>query len=176
MYKPAKYELILSEIDVIAKKVDLFQDDLKPLVYNTLVEALVGESAHLSQLRQGDELQNASASPEEEVHDLDQLNSMILDHSMRNILTNLNDMEFSAFVAHYFTELVAVDERRDTIGEEHYIELSRLVGRKLPKRVSGTLHNAKNLRGYLTKTGRDMFELSEAGKEFVLNRVIGERD
>ena len=176
MEKPAKYELILSEIDMIAEKVNLFQSDLKPLVYSTLVEALVGESANLSQLTKDDELQEASLQSEDKESDSDALENSLPRYNSNNRLLQLNDMEFSAFVAYFYTQIAPTDKRVDVIGTEHYLELSRLVGREMPKRASGTLHNAKNLRGYLIKKGKDMFELSEAGKEFVVNKVIVERD
>lgn len=175
MEKPTKYELILSEIDIIAEKVNLFQKDLQPLVYNTLVEALIGEDSNLNQLKRGDELQQASLPSEDGESDPDAFQRTILEYSNNNMLLRLNDMEFSAFVAYFYTKIAPTDKRVDVIGTEHYIELSRLVGRELPKRVSGTLHNAKNLRGYLTKTGRDMFELSEAGKEFVTDLLKGDK-
>ncbi len=174
MKKPAKYELILSEIDKIAEKVDLFQDDLKPLVYSTLIEALIGESTHLYQLRQGDELQQESLPSKDGENDPDAFERIVLGHNSNNMLLRLNDMEFSAIVAYFYTEIAPTDKRVDAIGTEHYIELSRLVSRELPKRVSGTLHNAKNLRGYLIKKGKDMFELSESGLEFVTDLLKGD--
>ncbi len=175
MQKTAKYKMILSEIDMIAEKVKLFSGDLQSIVYKDLMEALIGESADLNQMRQGDELQQATLTSEDGDQVPDAFESTILQYNRNNILLQLNDMEFSAFVAYFYTEIAPIDKRVNVIGTEHYIELSRLVGREMPKRVSGTLHNAKNLRGYLTKTGRDMFELSEAGKGFVQNTVIGER-
>ncbi len=176
MEKPGKYQLLISEIDMIAEKVDLFQKDLQPVVYNTLVAALVGDSVYLNQLNQGDELQQGSPSTEERENGPDAFESTLLNYNSNNTLLQLNDMEFSAFVAYFYKTIAPTDKRLDVIGTKHYLELSQLVGRELPKRVSGTLHNAKNLRGYLIKKSKDMFELSEAGKEFVINRVIGERD
>ncbi len=174
MNKPAKYELILSEIDMIGEKVGLFQNDLQPLVYNTLIEALVGESTNLTQLIRGDELQQASFPYEVGENGTDAIESTLLSYNSNGSLIQLNDMEFSAFVAYFYTEIAPSDKRVDVIGTKHYVELSRLVGREMPKRVSGTLHNAKNLRGYLIKKGKDMFELSEAGKEFVTDLLKGD--
>ena len=175
MEKPAKYELILSEIDMIAEKVDLFHNDLQPIVYNTLIEALVDATPELGQLSQSEKLQEVSTTSEKGEDDIKEFGDIVLDFYLRYRLHSLNDMEFSAFVAYCYTKIAPADKRVDAIGEQHYVELCGIVDRKLPKRVSGTLHNAKNLPEYLIKRGTGMFELSEAGKEFVINLLKGDK-
>lgn len=174
MNKPAKYELILSEIDKIAEKVDLFQNGLQPLVYNTLVEALVGESAYLNQLSQGAALQQVVAISDEEHTEVDLFELKVQELYSYYILDSLNDMQFSAFVAYCYTIFAPDGIRENFIGEKHFEKISQLVGRELPKRVSGTLHNAKNVQEYLIKKGKDMFQLSDAGKIFVTDLLKGD--
>lgn len=91
-----------------------------------------------------------------------------------NILA-YNDMEASAIVAYYYTEVAPRDKISSTIRGKEYIEMCRMTGRRLPKsgEGAGTLNNTQYFKGYLISEGGGRYSLSDEGREFVEGTVLG---
>ena len=164
------YQLLMDELEKIAKKLDLFPENLHQSVFETLVEALLDrERGEISQ-PEGEESEKPSeagdltATRERDQRDLTELHKH----------TRLNDMEFSALTALYFADLVASDERTESIGPDHLIEACKIVGRKVPSNPATTLNNALHVKGYLENTGKwgnPRYRLTPAGRKFLTAKL-----
>ncbi len=173
------YDLLISELDKIAEKVTLFPETLQESVYNLVVKSLLDtDPRDLEAIDVVSETEIGDISSGEEVAETEARNiaSEVIDYYERFSLAKCNDMEFATFVVYYFTVLAPNDKRVETVGEAHYTELCKITGRQLPKRVSGALNNAKNVRGYLEREGTGIYSLSNLGEHFVVHTLLKEKE
>ena len=76
----------------------------------------------------------------------------------------LNDMEFCAVVARFFTRDISQERRLDAIGPDLLMEAVLIARRpKHPKNPATTLNNAKNVGKYLLSRGKGVYGVSEDG-------------
>ena len=169
-----EYDLLMNNIDLIAKKVNMFPEALQEPVYKLLTEALL--DSNVTQVEETTYSSDGGVATEN--GDID-VSSVGQDYtnSLKNYyanydLENCNDMEFATFVTYFFTREVPESMRVERVGDKHYKEACRITGRRMPKRVSGALNNAKNVRGYLTRVGMGVYALSDAGEKFVTEKLL----
>lgn len=87
-------------------------------------------------------------------------------------LDALNDMQFGAFLAFYWSELVPVGKRLDAIDEHDFNAACDAIGRHRPARARQALNDAKRKKNYLLSSGDKKFKITRKGKNFVRNDVL----
>ena len=172
-----KYDLLVREMDTIARKVSLFPPELQGSVYQKLVATLLDDRAQI--LATDVQEVSAGVAPlEKPTIGVTERNyaSEIEDYYRKYRMSEYNDMEVSAWVCHYFTALAPDEVRVESIDANHYAEMCTITGRKLPKNAGTTLNNSKNIRKYLESTGTGTYALSQLGKHFVINTILRENE
>ena len=172
--KTCEYKLLLAEMDKIAEKVKMFPEALQEPVYKLLLEALL--DSNVTQVEETTYSSDGGVTTEKgdiNVYSVGQDYTRALKQYYVNYdLENSNDMEFATFVTYFFTREVPESIRVEQVGDKQYEEACRITGRRMPKRVSGALNNAKNVRGYLTRVGMGVYALSDAGEKFVTEKLL----
>ena len=169
-----EFQLMVQDFVDIAAVVELFPENLQEQVYSELMKV-----RHKPDIGEGDLQDPAlglgpdSVSTKEE--DLaDEITNEVEgteDFYRRCSILAHNDMEASAIVAYYYTEVAPTDDF-PMISNKEYLEMCELTGRRLPADANGTLNNAQ-FRGYLIPEGRRRYSLSDKGREYVEREVLG---
>ncbi len=120
------------------------------------------------------ELEHDSVSTREEVYADKTING---DKGPKDFYRRCNipaysDMEASAIVAYYYTE-VAPKDGFPIISDKEYLEMCNLTERRLPADANGTLNNTQYFKRYLIPEGRRRYSLSDKGREYVEREVLG---
>lgn len=140
---------------------------------NGIPRVIVGKYEENDSWNSTFELEHSSVSTNEE--DLaDEITNEVEgaeDFYRRCSILAYNDMEASAIVAYYYTEVAPTDDF-PMISNKEYLEMCELTGRRLPADANGTLNNAQ-FRGYLIPKGRRRYSLSDKGREYVEREVLG---
>ncbi|MCY4061156.1 MAG: hypothetical protein OXG53_02180 [Chloroflexi bacterium] len=172
-----KYDLLVREMDTIARKVSLFPPELQDVVYEKLVATLLDEPAKLP-VTDAHEASAGVSSIQVSPVGLGDRNyaGEIEEYYSKYGLSEYNDMEVSAWVCYYFTTLAPEEVRVESIDANHYAEVCTITGRKLPKNAGTTLNNSKNIRKYLESKGTGLYALSQLGKHFVINTMLKENE
>ena len=168
-----KYELLMREMDSIAKKLDRFPDSLKESAFKTMVEALLNE--------EGDEMspqltkESVALAMEEQPVKEEREDDMTFSDSVREFYSRANgstcnDMEFSALSAYFFEKEAPGNMRRETIGPNHLARMCRITRRRVPANCRSTLNNAKNHKDYLESNGKGLYMLTNEGRDFVQDK------
>ena len=169
-----RYELLMEQLEQIAEKTKLFPDNLRESVYKLLISTLLDQ-----EFRENDtpETGHGQEIPAPALADN-------IGQETRNYVTELakyyteyniaeyNDMEAAAFVAYYFTILAPPHKKVEVINEDHFIDMCKITGRKLPKRPKTTLNNAKNRRSLLESRGKGEYTLTALGEHFVKHTLF----
>lgn len=169
-----RYELLMKEIDAIIAKVEQLPESVRELVFHALVDALLDKDGADTANMQSSEFEAAPAQPPTSPN-LGASDSSV-ESEFRRFFANyagakLNDMEFCALVAQFFTHTLPPPARVDAIGPEHLSKAVRLADRKPPSNAATTLNNAKNVKGYLEPKGKGIYALTAKGEEFVAGIV-----
>lgn len=170
-----KYKQLLENIGEMAKAVENLPENCREMVYRSLVVALLDEDDQL-------QVNSASAGKHtaivDTVEEIDERNiaEELEGYYRRFSLDSATDMEFSAFLAYFFKRLAPPAETVDRIDESHYKMACMVTGKSLPKRISGTLNNAKNLKGYLDSHGSGVYSITAMGEHYVKHRLMKEID
>ncbi len=177
--KSEQYELLMSEIDIIAEKVKSFPEHMQEAVFNLLVANIVNsseESLRSQEHTMGSEDALSTVSLEAVSGEVRNYVAEIENFYSRYRLSEASDMDISAFVAYFFTVLAPLENRVDAINEDHLIELCVITGRKLPGNCKTTLNNAKNYKRFLESRGKGYYALSKLGEHFVKHTLLKEED
>ncbi len=169
-----QYELLMREMDSIAKKLERFPESLKESAFNTMVEALLNESFE-------EVIPDEAGTRVASIGDTQSLNeereedrgfsTLVRDFYDRASGSTCNDMEFSTLCA-YFLEKEAPDHmRRSTIGPDDLEKMCRITRRRVPANSRSTLNNAKNHKAYLTSDGTGLYLLTKEGRNFVKGQL-----
>ena len=149
---PEKYDLLVREMDTIARKVALFPTELQASVYKNMVATLLDEPTQDSST--GGRRARAGQAPiSTSPLSGDDRNYVaeIEDYYRRFELSEYNDMETSAWVCYYFTVLAPEELRVQAIGAHHYEDMCTITGRKLPKERK---HNIKQFQEHSQVSGK----------------------
>ena len=170
--KNTKFEVLMKEMDSIAAKVQLFPDGVQDVAFRTLVDALLeGEYKVPSTVESNPSLDMLVQLSDEKIDSSEEIGKD-LEQEVKQIYgrikyRRLNDMEFCAFVAYYFTQRVHESQKVNGINEAHVRDIASHVGREGPKNPKSSLHNANHHGKLLERVGKGVFALSEKGEEFV---------
>ena len=168
-----KYDLLVAEMDTIARKVSLFPTELQASVYKNLVSTLIDESTQDTPAdKRGKRSGKTSISISPLSGDDRNYTAEIEEYYRNYKLSEYNDMEASAWVCYYFTVLAPEEVRVEAIDANHYAEMCMISGRKLPNNAGTTLNNSKNIRKYLESRGTGIYSLSKLGEHFVKNTML----
>ena len=169
----SKYDTLMGKLDEIAEQVSKFPDCVKPLVFNALVDSLVNEKQENKSQSSTCKSEVVKEDNKSDLQDSISYEEEVKEWYRRNMLYGLNDMEFSAFAAYWYSERAPEGKRVDVIGEEHIRELCEIVSRKAPAKAVSSLYNATNLKSYLVKRGKGVFGLTVKGRSFVERMLKG---
>lgn len=169
-----EFQLMVQDFVDIAAVVELFPENLQEQVYSELMKV-----RHKPDIGGGDlrdpalGLGHDSVSTREEDIAGEITNEVegTEDFYRRCSILAYNDMQASAIVAYYYTEVAPKDDF-PMIGYKEYLEMCELTERRLPADANGTLNNAQ-YKGYLIPEGRRRYSLSDEGRTFVEREVLG---
>jgi hypothetical protein len=82
---------------------------------------------------------------------------------------------FAATVAYYYRFVAPPQERKDVIGKDDLVEVSRLADLKRPKAVAQSLVNAAGA-GLLDRAGRGQYRISTVGQNLVGSQLPSTED
>lgn len=169
-----KYELLMREMDSIAKKLERFPDSLKESAFNTMVEALFNQSIVEEPAQIANDLVAPAVSEQamNNEHEEDRsFSTLVRDFYDRASGSTCNDMEFSTLSAYFFEKEAPDQMQRATIGPDHLEKMCRITRRRVPANCRSTLNNAKNHKAYLKSNGTGFYLLTEKGRNFVKGKL-----
>lgn len=168
----AKFDLLMREMVDIAAKVELFPDAVKEAAFNAMVDTLLAEDIANTDLPGAKKELDADVGIRAESSEKSTPIEFDFAAHVSSIYgrikyRRLNDMEFCAFVAYYFTRLAQEPQIVNGIYDQHVIEISEIVGRAVPSNPTSSLHNASHHGKYLERVGKGVFALTKRGESFV---------
>ena len=170
-----KYELLMREMDSIAKKLERFPDSLKESAFNTMVEALLNqgtdEASSDETLVSTVPATDAQSLSEERDEDKN-FASLVREFYNRAGGSTFNDMEFSTLCTFFYENEAPDQMKRTAIGPDHLERMCRITRRRVPANCRSTLNNAKNHKAYLKSDGKGLYQLTEEGKKFVNGKLV----
>ena len=170
-----KYELLMREMDSIARKLERFPDSLKSSAYKTMVETLLNEYVDITAL-QPTTMECEPETHESEVRqDSDEelnFSDGVREFYRRSSGATCNDMQFSAICAYFYKYDAPDPKRRDSIGPDQLEQMCRITRRRVPGNCRSTLNNAKNHKEFLQSDGQGMYSLTEHGKAYVKDKLL----
>ena len=167
----SEFEIVMSEIDAIAEKVNAFPRYMQEPVFRYLVDTLLDRHDHEETYISGksrSSVARAAAMRKGRYSSIEIDRSKLRSYYSRHDLGKINDMEFAAFCAYYLTELASEEARRKSVDETILLEMCDIVGRAAPGNARSTLNNARRVREYLEPAGPGRYVLSGRGREFVM--------
>ena len=170
-----EFDLILCNIDEITNAVERFPSEIQDRVYSSLVASLLSDRASFNVLSINEDSQQIEDLISQYAEDRNLAEELEL-YYLQFSLDSASDMELAAFLAYFFAKLAPPNEMTDRIDESHYKMACMITGRDLPKRVSGTMNNAKNVKGYLESHGHGVYSISALGEHYVKHRLLKEDD
>lgn len=170
------YDILRQKLDEIILTSERFPESVRELIRQSLVEALLQEGSR-DQTISAYEQQTAASTSQRDAADTPEIDRESAEEFSRYLEqykgVKLNDMEFCAVVARFFTREITEDLRVDSIGPELLMAAVEIAGRrKRPANPATTLNNAKNLGEYLENLGKGVYGLSEKGKK-MLDKKLG---
>lgn len=161
------YEMLRQELDEIILTSERFPKGVRELIRQSLVQALLNEGGQEFTASAAEQQMFARESrPDAE-------DTSIIDHESASAFSlyltrytgiKLNDMEFCAVVARFFTREISEELRLDSIDSKLLMEAVRIADRrKPPANPATTLNNAKNVGEYLEPRGKGVYGVSGDG-------------
>ena len=170
-----KFDLILENIDRLTRAVKEFPAEIHEVVYSSMIAALLDmRPAYDDSSRDGiiHGIQDTISQDDDERNIAEELES----YYMRYSLDSASDMEFAAFLGYFYSKLAPPSEMVERIDENLYRIACMITGRDLPTRISGTMNNAKNHKGYLESHGSGVYSISAMGEHYVKHRLLKESE
>ena len=165
-----EFDIVMSEIEAIAEKVNSFPRHLHESVYKHLVDTLLdrhdrGEYAYSARMRSHKTPPTSILSGRYSSIEVDRV--QIRKYYSEYGLGQINDMEYAAFCTYYISELASPEARRNSIDERILLEMCEIAGRETPGNARSTLNNARRVREYLDARAPGKYILSDEGRKFV---------
>ena len=166
----SEYDIVMSEIENIAEKVNAFPRHLQESVYRHLVDTLldrheIGGLPNSARRRSGASRDRSLFALRNSSIEIDR--SELRSYYTKHSLGKTNDMEYAAFCAYFVTELASPEAKRSSIDENVLTEMCEIAGRESPGNARSTLNNARRVRKYLDASAPGRYVLSDTGREFV---------
>ena len=170
-----EFDLILDNIDKLKTAVEEFPAAIQETVYSSMIAALLKNCSPLDEaskyvVKQG--IKDANSSDVDACDVAEELEQ----YYMRYSLDSASDMEFAAFLGYFYAKLAPPSDMVERINENHYRMACMITGRSLPGRISGTMNNAKNHKGYLESHGSGVYSITTVGEHYVKHRLLKEDD
>ena len=161
------YDLLKQKLDEIILTSERFPEGVRELIRQSLVEALLNDGMPDLTVS-ADEQQVVAFASQPDAEDTQAIDRESAIEFSRYLTqykgVKLNDMEFCAVVARFFTREISQERRLDFIGPEHLMAAVRIAKRrKRPANPATTLNNAKNIGRYLEHRGKGVYGISERG-------------
>lgn len=170
-----EFELLLENIDRMTGAIEKVPEQCREIVYSKLVDALLKDDYSSVMVSQLPHIHSSAPLLSVDADDRN-IAEELEDYYSRYSLASASDMEYAAFLGFYFSKLAPPGEMTDRIDESHYKIACMITGRKLPSRISGTLNNAKNMKGYLESHGGGIYSITAMGEHYVKHRLLKEED
>ena len=170
-----EFDILLINIGKMTEAVEDLPENCREMIYSSLVAVLLDSTESVNVESISGELPIVAPS---NYGDVDERNiaDELEQYYRRFSLDSVRDMEFAAFVAYFFAKLAPPGELTDRIDDSHYKRVCVITGRKLPKRVAGTMNNAKHHRDYLDSHGGGVYSISATGEHYVMHRLLKESE
>lgn len=169
----AEFNLILENIGIMTDAVEKLPDSCREMVYSSLVDALLNDHTRIAVMSKTDSIESNQVlynHSEKERNIAEELE----EHYRRFSLDSVSDMEFAAFLGYFYAKLAPPNDMTERIDESHYKMACMITGRNMPTRISGTMNNAKNLKGYLESHGSGVYSITAMGEHYVKHRLLKE--
>lgn len=170
-----EFELLLANIDKMTEAVEQVPGSCQELVYSSLVAALLKADVEVAGQTKIVDISSSETLHERHVEERN-IAEELEDHYSRFRLNSINDMEFAAFLGYFFAKLAPPNELSERIDESHYKMACMITGRNMPTRISGTMNNAKNLKGFLESHGSGVYSITAMGEHYVKHRLLKEEE
>jgi len=170
-----EFDQLLANVGKMTEVVEKLPDNCREMVYSSLVAALLEQSEPVAVPTVTADITNIEQSSEQK-GDERNIAQELEGYYSRFSLDSVRDMDFAAFVAYFFAKLAPPHEMTERVDESHYKRVCVITGRKLPKRISGTMNNAKHIRDYLQSHGSGVYSLSATGEHYVKHRLLKEEE
>lgn len=170
-----EFELLLDNMDKIKVAVEGFPEDCRKMVYSSLLATLQNDNTISTE---DTTVADITGDVEVSLQNSDERNiaEELEQYYWLFSLDKASDMEFAAFLAYFFARLAPPDELTERIDESHYKMACMITERNVPGRISGTLNNAKNLKGFLESHGSGVYSISAVGEHYVKHRLMRENE
>jgi hypothetical protein len=172
------YDLLKQKLDEIISTSERFPESVRELVYRSQIEALLRDGK-FDPLAPADG-QQAAGEKEQPIIEPSPIigpesQDEFLEYLKKYKDIRLNDMQFCAVVAKFFTRETSGERRLDAIDPELLMAAVRIAGRpKHPANPATTLNNARNVGKYLEPRGKGVYGISDDGVN-KLERDLEER-
>lgn len=170
-----EFDLILENIDIMTNAVEKFPEALHDTVYSSMIAALLDNRLSNEMASNSGVIpliEDTGAQGDEERNVAEELEYYYMQYS----LDSASDMEFAAFLGYFYAKLAPPSDMAERIDENHYRMACMITGRSLPGRISGTMNNAKNHKGYLESHGAGIYSITAIGEHYVKHRLLKEED
>ena len=161
------YDLLRQKLDEIILTSERFPEGVRELIRQALVEALLadGRPDFTSSADKQQVVASALRLDDEDSPVIDRKSALAFSRYLTRYKgVKLNDMEFCAVVARFFTREISEDLRLDSIDSKLLMAAVRIAGRrKPPANPATTLNNAKNVGEYLEPRGKGVYGVSAGG-------------
>jgi len=172
------YDQIKQKLDEVIAIAERFPESVRELVYQSLLDALL-QKGNADQASSLAEQQTVAAGQQIDVTGLSIIDSKSASEFSSYLEQyegiRLNDMEFCAVVARFFTQDISQERRLDSIDPELLMHAGMIADR--PKHTTNhatTPNNAKNVGKYLEPKGKGVYGISQNGIR-ELNRKLNAR-
>ena len=170
-----EFDILLVNMGKMTTLVEKLPVELRDMVYSSLVDVLLDRIDSTVAPLETVDVQAIQASEDNngsERNIAEELEKVYRHYS----LDSISDMDYATFVAYFFARLAPPDDMTDRIDESLYRKACMITGRKFPKRISGTMNNAKNQKGYLESHGGGVYSISAMGEHHVKHRLLTENE
>ena len=170
-----EFDKLLANVGRMTEAVEKLPDNCREMVYSSLVAELLSVEAPVALQSPSVDKYSNQTLPGDNVEDRNVAEE--LEQVYRRFsLDSVSDMEFVAVLAYFYAQLAPPAEMSERIDASHYKMACMITGRSLPKRIAGTMNNAKNLKGYLESHGSGVYSITAMGEHYVKHRLLKEGD
>ena len=170
-----QYNALMGEIDDIVEAVEKFPEHAQAVACARIIDALLGgvavtpsEPPPRGAVAASQVLSESVSTTGDEPHDLEW-------YADNFDLETCNDMEFVAFVACYYCDMVP-GVKLEAVDKSHVVEACTIVGRDVPDRPGQSLIHAKGRRKYLLAKGAGKYVPSRQGRQYVRDTLLKRED
>ncbi len=170
-----EFDLLVENIEKMTDLVNKVPENCRELVYSRLIDVLLSDEGAIAGNATNQSIQS-SQTVSSDGFDERNIAEELETYYSRFKLDSISDMEFAAFLGYFFAKLAPPSESAERIDESHYRMACMITGRNMPTRISGTMNNAKNLKGYLESHGSGVYSITAMGEHYVKHRLLKEKE